>query len=378
MSCEQTVCVVTQPLAAASESATKSLTAVLSAVATVSLVTANLSANSPLRDKHEVIEVSSDGTGTNMAVAALRFVSNQFRMCRVLYQREENVVLFFGTTTYLLPILTARISGQTVILEPRGNVPRSLYHQWRNTYPTTLAFVASRLLWVIEHAGFTLADRIVTLSPGMAAEIGLDTYNGKLHTNGAWHIDTERFSPDRSYEKRNRAVGYVGRLSEEKGLRELVPVVANLPEDITFVFVGDGDLRPWIEDNLGPQIEDGRVQITGWVERDEVPEYLNRLRLCVLLSRTEGLPTTVLESMACGTPVYANTVGGIPDIITHGETGYFAVKDSPAEVANHLVEMLDECDSEISADCRRVIEEEYSFEAAVERYRSIIHGQMGE
>jgi len=92
---------------------------------------------------------------------------------------------------------------------------------------------------------------------------------------------------------------------------------------VTFRFVGDGGLKSWLEAELAAEIEQGAVETVGWVDHDEVPTELNRFRLLVLPSEpTEGLPTVILESLACGTPVYATPVSGVPDVVRDGETGF--------------------------------------------------------
>lgn len=368
------VCVVTHPLASAGENATRTLLDILAAITTVSLVTADLPADSSIREDHEVVELTSASAGESIVVAAVRFALNQFRMCRTLRRRDEEVILFFGATSYLLPILFTRLLGKTVVLEPRGDVPLTLRLQWEQRVTAPLARLLAGSVWGLERAGYRLADGIVTYTPSMAAELGLDVYEEKLHPNGARYVDTERFSPETPFEERPRSVAFLGRLDEEKGVRDLAAVAAELSDDVTFRFVGDGDLREWLEAELREEIDDGTVEITGWVDHDEVPTQLNDLRLLVLPSRrTEGLPTVILESLACGTPVYATPVSGVPDVVRAGETGFLMTESDPVAIADRIESILDD---ETLADCsragRELIEEEYSFEAAVERYRLIL------
>jgi glycosyltransferase involved in cell wall biosynthesis len=98
------------------------------------------------------------------------------------------------------------------------------------------------------------------------------------------------------------------------------------------------------------------------------------MKLLVMPSQpTEGLPTTILESLACGTPVYATAVGGVPDIVKSGETGFIIKSQKVNKMKNNIKEMLnDESLPLISSQGRKIIQEEYSFEAAVERYKDII------
>ncbi|RDI74258.1 Glycosyltransferase [Gaiella occulta] len=98
---------------------------------------------------------------------------------------------------------------------------------------------------------------------------------------------------------------YVGRLSEEKGVRELAEAAAGLP----LAVVGDGPLR-----HLFPQA-------VGFVPRDELGAYYERAAVVVVPSRREGYGVVAREAMAHGRAVVATRVGGLPDAIEDGVTG---------------------------------------------------------
>jgi glycosyltransferase involved in cell wall biosynthesis len=187
-------------------------------------------------------------------------------------------------------------------------------------------------------------------------------------------VDTETFTVTTPFEKREPVVGYLGRLDAEKDIPTLVEVARQLPEDIRFRFVGDGDNRNKVERELADKIERGSVELTGWVDHDQVPQELNRMRLLLLTSEpTEGLPTAILEAFACGTPVYATPVSGIPDVVREGETGFLMTNRDPESIANTIGDTLEsEALVGMSEKCRTTTETEFSFEAAVDRYRTIL------
>ncbi|WP_436928887.1 glycosyltransferase family 4 protein [Halosimplex halobium] len=368
------VCVVTHPLAAAGENATRSLLDVLSAVTGVALVTADLPADSEIRDRHELVELTRKGAGDSVAVAAVRFLLNQLRMCRVLAGRDEEVVLFYGATSYLLPILFARAIGKTVLVEPRGDVPLTLRIAWEESLPSPVARTLAGLVRALERAGFAAAHGVVTYTPSMAEQLDLDPDAPDVYPSGARYVRTDEFRVRTPLAERGRRVGFLGRLDEEKNVRELAAAAKGLPDDVTFTFVGDGDLREWLESELADEIEAGQVETRGWVDHDDVPAELDRLRLVVLPSEpTEGLPTTILEALACGTPVYATPVSGVPDVVRDGETGFLMDSTDPDDIRRELIAVLDREDlPAISHNGRDLIESEYSFEAAQERYRAIL------
>ena len=368
------VCVVTHPLGAAGENATRSLLDILAAITSVSLITADLPEGSVIWDRHEVIELSDRGPDKSVPRAAVRFVWNQLRMCRAIAGRDEDVILFFGATAYLLPILFSRVIGRTVVLEPRGDVPLTLRLEWERQLPSPVARGLAGVVWSLERIGYWLSDAIITYTPSMAEELGLDRFEEKLYPNGARYVDTDKFYPRVPFEARDSAVGFLGRLDEEKNVRTLAAVAKELPDDVTFRFIGDGDLREELKRELAAEIEAGEVEFTGWVDHDEVPRQLSELRLLVLPSEpTEGLPTVILESLACGAPVLATPVSGVPDVVQDGKTGYFIEEAT----ADRLVEQITEiwADEDIETASKRgrtLIETEFDFSGAVRRYREIL------
>jgi glycosyltransferase involved in cell wall biosynthesis len=367
------VCVVTHPLSPAGETATRTFLEILAATRSVSLVTANLPEDSPVRDRHEVLEVSDRDEGEAIPVATVRFALNQLRMAWVLAHREEEVTIFYGATAYLLPILVAKLAGKTVLLEPRGDVPLTLRLYWERRVPTAVARALAGLLRGLEWIGYALADGIVTYTPAMAEELGLDAFEHKLYPHGARYVDVDRFAPTTPFEDRDRVVGFLGRLDEEKGIRTLAEVAERLPDDVRFRFVGGGDLEPWLRGELAEEIAADQVEVAGWVDHANVPEELNRFQLLVMPSQpTEGLPTVILESLACGTPVYASPVSAVPDVVRHGETGFLMEDPEAGSIARDVESIVDRMDlPTISRSGRQLIEAEYSFEAAVDRYQAI-------
>jgi glycosyltransferase involved in cell wall biosynthesis len=368
------VCVVTHPLSSAGENATRSLLDVLGAFTAAALVTADLPADSEIRERHEVVELTRAGTGDSVPVAAARFLLNQLRMCREVARRDEAVFLFFGATAYLLPVLLARALGRTVLLQPRGDVPLTLRLTWEQRFPDPVARLLAGLVRALERAGYAAADGVVTYTPSMAEQLGLDPDSPRVYPEGARYVRIDEFSPQIPFPERDCRVGFLGRLDEEKGIRALAEAARRLPPDVTFTFIGDGDLRGWLDRELADEIAAGEVELRGWVDHDEVPAELSRLRLLVMPSEpTEGLPTTILEALACGTPVYATPVSGVPDVVREGETGFLMRSRDPTDIAAEVEDILDREDlGAFSGRGRALVEREYSLDAAVERYRTIL------
>ncbi len=74
--------------------------------------------------------------------------------------------------------------------------------------------------------------------------------------------------------------------------------------------------------------------------QEDIPRFLNAMDVFVLPSLTEGLPLTVLEAMAAGKPVVATAVGGIPEAVRHGETGFIVPPGDPRRLAEAAMGLL--------------------------------------
>jgi starch synthase len=116
---------------------------------------------------------------------------------------------------------------------------------------------------------------------------------------------------------------YVGRLSEEKGVRDLAEAAAGL----ALVVVGDGPLR-------------GVVASVGMVPHDELGPYYERAAVVCVPSRREGYGVVAREAMAHGRPVVATGVGGLPDAVEDGLTGVLVPPKDPAALRAALERLL--------------------------------------
>jgi glycosyltransferase involved in cell wall biosynthesis len=122
--------------------------------------------------------------------------------------------------------------------------------------------------------------------------------------------------------------------------------------DLVLEIAGSGPERPTLEreaQTLG--LSDG-VRFLGWVE--ELAPVLARWDVFVLPSLEEGFPMAVAEAMAAGLPVVATAVGGIPEIVEDGRTGYLVRSVDPAALAERLrVLILDPAQCRMMGDAGR-------------------------
>ena len=101
--------------------------------------------------------------------------------------------------------------------------------------------------------------------------------------------------------------------------------------DVDIVLAGDGPMRTDIEALIERHGLAARVRITGWLDAQCIQNELRQARALVLSSLSEGLPVVIMEAMANRLPVIAPYLAGIPELVTHGETGWlYPVSDVEA------------------------------------------------
>lgn len=186
-------------------------------------------------------------------------------------------------------------------------------------------------------------ERNRLLASGLGAQKSIVIHSG---------IDTDRFVPrPRSRElmqhygldaERNRIFGIVARLSEEKGHAYLIQafarVSAALPEARLLV-IGDGPLLDAVKTQTRDAGLDGRVIFTG-LQRN-IPEYLALLDVFVLSSTRESFPLAAREAMAAGRPVIAPRIGGCPEVVEDGVTGYLFESRNVDELADRMMRLVE-------------------------------------
>jgi glycosyltransferase involved in cell wall biosynthesis len=221
-----------------------------------------------------------------------------------------------------------------------------------------------------------ISDRIIVYSPHLILQWHLEPYRPKILIARHHFIDINRFSIAVPFSTRPLRIGFIGRFSAEKGIRNFItalPEIFKDSPDLHVLIGGDGSLKDQIVKTLEDQGLTSRVELTDWISHEELPLYLNNLRLLVIPSYTEGLPNIMLEAMACGTPVLATPIGAVPDIIKDGETGFFMEDNTPECIARNIIRALHDPNLEkIALHAKTMIEREFTFENTVKQWKRIL------
>jgi len=136
---------------------------------------------------------------------------------------------------------------------------------------------------------------------------------------------------------------YAGNLKATKGCHDLVeafPALVKRHHDARLIYVGDGPCRANLEDRAASLCCAPAVRFAGAVDHAALADWFVAADILCLPSHNEGVPNVVLEAMACGTPVVATSVGGIPEVLPP-HAGILVPPHQPHELGVALVEAFE-------------------------------------
>lgn len=164
-------------------------------------------------------------------------------------------------------------------------------------------------------------------------------------------VDEERFYPmedapsirtELGIDEKALVVGTVSSLTPHKGHEYLIQAASLVKEELPsakFLIVGDGPLRTELEDQVKNFSAHPFIMFTG--TRKDVPKILSVMEVFVLPSSSrEGLGIAIIEAMAAEKPVVATDIGGIPEAVKKGETGFLVPPGDPGALAKAIIELL--------------------------------------
>ncbi|WP_156761416.1 glycosyltransferase [Microbacterium karelineae] len=152
-------------------------------------------------------------------------------------------------------------------------------------------------------------------------------------------IDMSQYTADLS-PRSEKTIVFVGRLTSEKRVEDILRAAARLDDDVIVELVGDGDQRPGLEalaDELG--IRD-RVVFHGHTSDEELRAALTRASVFAIASIAELQSIATMEAMASGLPVVAADAVALPHLVNDGENGYLFAPENVDELAARLSDVL--------------------------------------
>jgi glycosyltransferase involved in cell wall biosynthesis len=209
--------------------------------------------------------------------------------------------------------------------------------------------IIGSILYRIDISMSRYSDMIITVSNALKERLierGINKEKISVVNNGIEKCNEEKELDTLSIKERfgitnEKVVGIVGRLSAVKNhflfLRS-AKILLKKERKVKFLIIGDGPLKRELEilaEELGIR---ENVIFTGW--RDDVQQLYRIMDIFVLSSHMEGMPVTLLEAMFNQVPIVATKIGGIPEVIEDGVTGYLCPPDNPNALSEAIFSIL--------------------------------------
>lgn len=282
--------------------------------------------------------------GGNMINLNSRWASNPliiFRLYKILRKHRPDVVQTFILKPNLFGIIAAILAKVPIV------IATDLTH--KNQAPTRLRRLRDKFLYRIYINVANRSSHLICRSDAIRKELIELGVNVDISVIPA-PIDiveiNKYYRAKKEYSCRPEkeiTIGIVGRLSEEKRHADLLEALFLLSKKypgINLLIVGDGPLQSQLEDlTIRLKIE-SKVKFTGF--KKDIPKYLNLMDIFVLPSRTEGTPLSIMEAMACGLPIVASRVGGIPMIVKNKVTGILFDPGNVRQLTSALERLIED------------------------------------
>ena len=248
-----------------------------------------------------------------------------------------------------------------------------------------LHFIHGKLLRALARHLFQQVTVTTTVSEKLRREVlafGIPADKVITIPNG---VNCELFRPMPQAECRQRLnipaqkkmMLWVARFVPVKGVEFLIqamPAVLAAEPEALLVLVGGGIL----EDAIRRQVRESgvahAVNFAGKILLADIPLWLNAADVFVLPSLSEGRPNVILEAMACELPVVATNVGGVPELVTDGETGWLCPPANPEQLAAKLLDLLENQERRVNmgkAGRQRLFDLELSWEQCARRMKDV-------
>lgn len=217
-----------------------------------------------------------------------------------------------------------------------------------------------KILWFMEKIACTLATEVICISESLLFEAKkinvLNKNKGVVLANGSSNgIPLYKF-PNRKeikseldnlrkrigIEQSSFILGFVGRITKDKGIRELLQVFKNLKDkgyNIKLIIIGDYDTSESEKDIFKKEIKN-QADIIYLGYKKELYKYYYLMDVLMFLTYREGFGNVSIESQAAGTPVITTNVTGARDTVKHGETGFIVPVKNSIIATEKVIELI--------------------------------------
>ena len=288
------------------------------------------------------------------------------KITRHIREWKPDIIHGYLFAAYVVGILCGKKAGVPILISSRRSL--GFFKDAKAWQQKLENYVNRRTLLILANSK-AVCDDVISREKHCRGKLRL-IYNG---------VDLEKYRPEESDPEVRRewnigkddiVVGCVANLIHYKGHLEIleaaVPLVAEFP-DLKFVFVGrDGGMKRKIVEKRSALGLEKNVILAG--TRQDVERIIPAFDILLLASHEEGFSNVLLEGMACGIPIVATNVGGNPESVLDGETGFIVPPKNPGEMTRALGKLMKDpaLRGRFGTAGRRRVEKEFSKEKLIQ------------
>ena len=255
-----------------------------------------------------------------------------YQLCRLLRHEQPTILHTHSSKDSWLAGLAGKQAGIPALIRTRHVSIPVHAHRLNLVYriPDRIIVTASVTRnHLVKQYGLN-PDRVVTLPTGV-----------DLNKFGP-HISGKSFREEFGLGKTTPLVGIIAQFRGSKGHNifiEAAKILSDQNPKIRFFIVGDGLWRDLIREKVKQEGMADRIHLTGY--REDIPSVMAALDVMVIASiRTDGIPQAGLQAMATGVPLVGTNVGGIPEILRNGKTGFLVPPGDAFSLADAIRHLL--------------------------------------
>jgi glycosyltransferase involved in cell wall biosynthesis len=222
-----------------------------------------------------------------------------------------------------------------------------------------------------------VSNRVVFVSESARRDFGI---KGIIVKNG---VDIKRFSPEGRVISDSFVMIYVGRISRDKGMLDLIESLASINNnginkwELLLVGQGSESFMEEFRNRVNQLGLSSQIKELGTLGK-EIVDYYRKSDLFVLPSYLEGMPISLLESMACGTPPLATNVGGVKEVIKDGENGFIIHIGDSTKLTKKIIWCMENREELLKAGRNAVmtVENEFNIQDVASNYLELFNSTV--
>ena len=269
-------------------------------------------------------------------------IASLFKSRRIIKEIKPDLIhSFFTIPAGCFGLYSKKIFGIPYITSTLGaDVPGFNIGDWRLNVYHSITKSFSRSIW--KNSSFVIAN---SESLKESCNKFMPNLNIGVITNG---VDSEIFYPDLSRKiNKNNCVQllFISRLSSQKGVESLIKACGILKkkniENYKLTIVGDGPLKDKMFSLVNEYAIKDKINFLGWRKLEDLPDIYRSSDVFILPSVMEGMPSVVLQAMACGLPVIGTKVEGFQEVLEDNVNGLTVAYNDTENLSNAIKKLID-------------------------------------